>query len=73
MRAMSSCRFIVSMLRVELMLLTILGLGCSMQLDHNTNFKVVPKQEVYLAGEHNNFQKCSMYYSLLQCSHVVVM
>jgi hypothetical protein len=38
-----------------LMLFAILGLGCSMQLDYNKNFKVVPKQEVYLAGVHNNF------------------
>jgi len=55
------------------MLLAILGLGCLMQLDHNTNFRVVLEQEVYLAGVHNNSHKCSMYYSLPQCSHVVVM
>jgi hypothetical protein len=55
------------------MLLAILGLGCSMQLDYNTNFNVVPKQTVYLVGVHNNFLKCSMYYSLPQCSHVVIM
>jgi len=58
---------------IGLILLAILGLGCSMQLDQNKNFKVVPEQEVYLAGIHHNFQKCPMYYSLLQCSHVVVM
>jgi hypothetical protein len=41
-------------LKVGLMLLAILGLGCSMQLDQNTDFKVVLEQKVYLVEVHNN-------------------
>ncbi len=42
-----------------------LGFGLFNAIGLEYNFKVGPKQEVCLAGVHNNFQKCSMYYSRL--------